>query len=161
MFMENQTRAWLNQNVSEETSRHLNIPLLVFTYLHCWPIYYSKALCMARLQAFSGTVFISALPRWNISETRLASVFTSRGLALEIGQSKDVRAGSYSWEIICKGHVLLPQLHLMFCSQHQVHSPVRSLNEANTCLLLRIHLCLFSTCKTAYWFLNVYFPSND
>lgn len=105
MFMESQTRAWLNQNVSEEPPRHLNILLLVFTYVHCWLIYYSKALCVAGLQASSGTVFVNALPRWNISETRLASVFTSRGLALEIAQSKDVRAGSYSWEIICKGHV--------------------------------------------------------
>lgn len=61
---------------------------------------------MAGLQAFSGTVFINVLPRWNISETRLASVFTSKGLALEIAQSKDVREGNYSWEIICKGYIL-------------------------------------------------------
>lgn len=78
---------------------------LVPTYLHRWLICYRMAL-RGWTPSISGTVFINALPRWNISETRLASVFTSRGLALEIAQSKVVREGSYSWEIICKGYIL-------------------------------------------------------
>lgn len=69
---------------------------------------------MAGLQAFSGTVFINVLPSWNVSKTRLASVFTSKGLGLEIAQSKDVRAGNCAWEIICKGQIPPPQFCLVF-----------------------------------------------
>lgn len=113
---------------------------------------------MAGLQAFSGTMFINVLPRWNISETRLASVFTSKGLALEIAQSKDVREGNYSWEIIWKRYILPSLVMHRLSSQHQVDSLVVSLNEENTYLPYRTQLfifCFLSACKAAYWFLNL------